>query len=380
MKAFKDKQFLVFEFEDGKNVKYNLATHECIGKLGKPVKDIKTQLRGYELLDVIESFQDENYRNFLNFIDKRVNTSKAKYRRGRVDKITNIGSFLKQIGRYSKYEQFFSSGIKAVEYPLRFEFKDIPRGMFKFCKEYGEGITNHRVYAYMDHPDLFNVLMKLELNTLRKKQILDLLTYSDKISKFGNRWKMRFYELINQYNYKPQNLIKHIDGLMTYEAINDFEGLIDEFYDYVVMMSTISNKYEKYPKNFLTTHRIASRNYNRLKTEFSEEVFKNRIDNKLEYKYDNYIMIYPKTTSDIKDEAVQQNNCVASYIQKVLDGKCHILFLRHKDNPGKSLVTVEIRNGVVVQALGKFNRGLSEGEKKFIEKYNNRLERMKKVC
>ena len=38
MKVYKEKQFLVFDFEDRKNVKYNLATGETIGKLGKPVK------------------------------------------------------------------------------------------------------------------------------------------------------------------------------------------------------------------------------------------------------------------------------------------------------------------------------------------------------
>lgn len=64
MKSYKNKQFLVFEFEDSKNVKYNLATGECIGKSGKVVKDICAQLRGYNLHEVINSFEDENYKCF----------------------------------------------------------------------------------------------------------------------------------------------------------------------------------------------------------------------------------------------------------------------------------------------------------------------------
>lgn len=34
MKVYKEKQFLVFDFEDGKTVKYDFATGETIGKLG----------------------------------------------------------------------------------------------------------------------------------------------------------------------------------------------------------------------------------------------------------------------------------------------------------------------------------------------------------
>ena len=39
MKVYKEKQFLVFDFEDGKTVKYDFTTGKTIGKLGKIVDD-----------------------------------------------------------------------------------------------------------------------------------------------------------------------------------------------------------------------------------------------------------------------------------------------------------------------------------------------------
>ncbi|HID9524568.1 TPA: PcfJ domain-containing protein [Clostridioides difficile] len=51
-----------------------------------------------------------------------------------------------------------------------------------------------------------------------------------------------------------------------------------------------------------------------------------------------------------------------------------------KDNPSKSLVTIEVRNGKIVQAKGKYNRDVNEREQEAIDKYNNRIERMKKIC
>ena len=49
LQSKKEHQYLVFYFDDGKNVKYNLATGETIGKLGKPVKDICTRITSYNV-------------------------------------------------------------------------------------------------------------------------------------------------------------------------------------------------------------------------------------------------------------------------------------------------------------------------------------------
>ncbi|WP_227451837.1 PcfJ domain-containing protein [Clostridioides sp. ES-S-0108-01] len=51
-----------------------------------------------------------------------------------------------------------------------------------------------------------------------------------------------------------------------------------------------------------------------------------------------------------------------------------------KDNISKSLVTIEVRDGKIVQAKGKYNRDVNEKEQEAIDKYNDRIERMKKVC
>ena len=188
--------------------------------------------------------------------------------------------------------------------------------------------------------------------------------------------KNKFDQLINVHNYKSTSLLQYIDNLMTFEALDNFHSVVGELLDYCNMMSKISPKYEKYPKNFLTTHKIATRNYSRLIQKFVEEDFKKAIDIKLEHIYDNYKIVYPKTTQDIKDEAVSLNHCVASYIQNVIDGKTHILFLRDKDQPERSLVTLEVKNHKVVQARGKFNREVTKEEQTIINKYNERLNKI----
>ena len=166
--------------------------------------------------------------------------------------------------------------------------------------------------------------------------------------------------MIEEYGYTAKPLLLYIDQLKTFEALGDISFVIKELYDYANMMKTISPKFDKYPRHFLTTHQIACRNYSRMKKEFPEELFKKRINKQYECSFGDYIFIYPESTQDIKDEATMQNNCVASYIDKVIDGKCHILFLRKKNKPNESLVTIEVRNNHIVQARRRFNSGFKQ--------------------
>lgn len=79
MRVYKEKQFLIFDFEDGQAVKYDFAARQAIGKSGKPVKDLRTQLKGIKINDVIESCVDEKYGKYLNFYQKEQLTRVTKY-------------------------------------------------------------------------------------------------------------------------------------------------------------------------------------------------------------------------------------------------------------------------------------------------------------
>ena len=206
-------------------------------------------------------------------------------------------------------------------------------------------------------------------------------------ARYYNGWlpkEIRIKWLVETYNYNIKSLLTYLDNLMTYEAIEKFDDLCQEFYDYVSMASRLSNKFEKYPRYFLSTHKITCRNYNRLKETFDEQEFAKHIKPEYEYKINGYKFIYPAKTQDIKDEAVSQANCVASYIKRVLNDECDIMFLRkqNKEKPkdeqyNESLVTLEIRDYKVVQAKGKFNRDCTKQEEELIKQFNLYLQKIK---
>ena len=373
MRVYKERQFLVFDFEDGKTVKYDFATKTCIGKLGKPVTNLCTQLKGITMNEICDCCTDKQYGKFLQFVQEHGDHNNRN--------ISNIGTILKRVPEFSQFEQIFSAGIEEiVSSRFSYQIGDIPKGLIKLCKTHSITLSNEFLRFYKENPDAYLLAYKLksEYISLTDRDIYNLLSHESQIKEYygENTWQYRwvkvatFNKLINDFGYNVKALMMYIDCLKTYEAIEDMGWLIHEIYDYASMMDRISHKFDKYPRHFLTTHKIASRNYNRLKEKFIEEDFQKRIDNEMEKTFGDYCFIYPKCTQDIKDEAVQQNNCVASYIKTVLDGGCHILFLRKKEQPDKSLVTIEVRNGKIVQALQRFNHPLTEEQQEVVDKWN----------
>ena len=256
-----------------------------------------------------------------------------------------------------------------------YNISDIPKSLIKIAKEHEIILSDKLVQYWKENIDAHYMAYQLEYMSLDDKDILDLFRSSQYIN---CRESNSYYNmLINKYNYNAKSLLLYCDHLKTFEAIDDMRDLIQEFYDYVNMMSTISKKYDKYPRHFLTTHKIACRNYNRLKREFPEDLFKQRINKEYECSYKNYVFIYPKCTQDIKDEATSMNNCVASYIDRVIDGKCDILFLRKKDSPEESLVTIEVSNNKIVQARRRFNDPVTQEDQEAIDYWNKKFSKVK---
>lgn len=367
MLVYKEKQFLIFDFQDGKTVKYDFATKTCIGKKGKIVKNLCSQLSGISMNELIEACEDKQYAKFLEFVQRKWDYP-----------IYNIGTILSKIPYYQRYEQIFSAGFEDICGSFSGTIKEIPKGLIKICKDHKITLSDELVLFYKENPNAYNLPYQMEFISLDDKDIHRILIKLKSVKEYygENRWQYNWKEigifntLLNEYGYTAKGLFNYLDYLKTFEAIEDTGFAVEEVYDYANMMRQISNKFDKYPRHFLTTHKIASRNYSRLSQQFEEDKFKARINKGMEKTFGDYTFIYPESTEAIKDEAVSQNNCVASYIKNVIEGNCHILFLRYKDSPDKSLVTIEVRKGKIVQARQKFNDPVSDEQQEVIDKWN----------
>ena len=377
MKCYKEKGLIIFDFEDGKRATYNLNTGETIGKGGKPVQTLCSALAGFDIMDVLNSFTDEKYRNFIKYVYEKFTpkTYRGTYYRNGKSRVTNLGTLFKYVNEYKILEQYWIAGIENIDNYIKTPISDVPKGLLKLCRKYNRVLSDALIANYKEIPNAYSVAFSMEFESLQPNDVWEVLMQIT--PHINSYWRENCNKLLNEHNYNLKALLKYIDYLVTFEGLEVGYKLMREIGDYANMMSRISEKYEKYPRHFLSTHAIASRNYNRLKHQFDEQNFQKRITPEYEITHKDYKFFYPKSTQEIKDEAVQQQNCVASYIQRVIDGDSHILFLRKKDNPTKSVVTIQVRNGKIVQAYQAYNTPCTEEQKEAIEAFNKKFSKEK---
>ena len=86
-----------------------------------------------------------------------------------------------------------------------------------------------------------------------------------------------------------------------------------------------------------------------------------------EGKVGKYMIIAPRTPKDMIDEGQMQSNCVASYIDRVANGHTMIFFMRLRKDPERSLVTIEVRDGRLVQVKARFNKAPTTEQHEAVE-------------
>lgn len=151
------------------------------------------------------------------------------------------------------------------------------------------------------------------------------------------------------------------------ESINQgytrIRNFIIKLRDYIVMCDDLDIVPTLYSSYLAITHDITSRNHSIVISEDQERIFKNKYKDFETYKGKDYMVVAPKDSKDVMEEGDKLNHCVASYIKKILDGACNILFMRSVEDITKRLITVEVVGDTVCQARGLHDRDITEPEK-----------------
>ncbi|MGL4453583.1 MAG: PcfJ domain-containing protein, partial [Sarcina sp.] len=318
MKILKEKQFLNFYLDNGKMVQYNLSNGEYIGILGKPVKNLNSQLGGYSIQEVIDSFENEGYRRFLEYVYRTTSTTSCSS----IPKYANLGTFLKHVSVNSSLEQYFAVGLETgLGFASRNPLKSLPK---QYIKLFREGvflkIDDQSFNLYQGYKEVITqwIPISQELNSIGTQR--DFI-YSNRLNDFKR--------LSSEYNYKMKSLIRYIDNIMTFEGLTLYDAL-SNLEDYLRMARLMEAKVDKYPRYLLTIHNIMVKNYNRFKLQVDEDKFKSNIKPFLEWEYEDYVFIVPRESKEIKNEGIDMSNCVASYLPRILSGETNIVFLRKK--------------------------------------------------
>ena len=145
-----------------------------------------------------------------------------------------------------------------------------------------------------------------------------------------------------------------------------------EYMDFLDMQKKIYGKVkEKYPAHFKTEHDIMALKVNQAIVAARCENFSAQAEEikELEYSGRGYSIVIPTKPEELADEGINLSHCVGQYIDRVANGECHILFLRRRATPDKSLVTLQLSGKQICQAQGSNRRNITDEERSFLMRW-----------
>lgn len=358
----KDGPMVIFDLEDGTCVKYDLQHHTTIGKQGKVVQGLNSQLCGALLLPSKAKFEDQGFFEYLKSIMH--SGGRSAY---------TISAVLKRVVYYQEKEGFARLGINTYG-NLRTLVSQLPKEMLKWltAKDRKNTFTlqQHHIDAWIMNREVFQSMLS-QRDTLYKDSFDRMLLSILEDGRYSYN-SSAVLELVDKYRCEPTAVARYLVMIETREGVDIRQAaiLLRDYHKMQTAMVQGYHKYEKYPMHLMYAHHLVLRNFNRLCTNrFNDEEFAKTYNPSLEMTMGGYDFICPHTVAQIKDEAVQQQHCVASYIDNVLKGECHIILMRKHNDPCRAAVTLEVIGGKVNHAAGQYNREPTDEEWRVIADY-----------
>lgn len=155
-------------------------------------------------------------------------------------------------------------------------------------------------------------------------------------------------------DYTVSKMLRYLERVDMYQAIPAEQAIL-LLSDYVKMCKDLRVTPRLDSDSLKREHDVTARNHRIYKRQLmaekrSEEEKQNAIDfvkrgkelDKYAYESDELIVKVPHEVKDLIDEGFNNHNCVGSYVSRFANGKSNIFFIRKKDNPEKSYITIEL--------------------------------------
>lgn len=377
------------EFKNPKNRRKIFRTPRLVNFLTKEEKEIyyselpnaktvwlKTGLKEYiEYLDKNNACLTHSLTHYFTFISTIENRKvelllKSGYEIIATEIINREGEFF-----YEEYlrEIFFDMTSVRELFPFNTEIK----------KLIVEKTNDVKSFKNIKIIHLANKQKQLSYNEIEKA--FDYLNerYEDIYSNEVGKMKYEEYQKEKIYNFlSNHNEINLIELLEYFNRVYDYQGIdycesIDMLNDLYTMGKEKKLFYKKFPQSLHKEHALMVRQYNLLKKEDEERETQKILDCYLwmECKDKEFSILTPKKAVDIVREGRLLNHCVGSYVNKVIQGKSIIIFLRKTDCIDDPYYTIELSPSdySLIQIRGKNNCNVPSDEMSFVNKWLSQL-------
>ena len=200
----------------------------------------------------------------------------------------------------------------------------------------------------------------------------------------------KIINLINNANLSVDKLYKYLyHEAPLQQALYKPETTLNYLNDSYMMATQLELPFDKKPKALVRYHDVLAKEIktisNQLNDKKIQQVFQTykhleqigvpNEDNEYD-KNNKYSIILPKNAQDIITEGKMMRHCVGSYVERVANGKCVILFVRKSNDINKPFVTMEyaVRDNSIIQikafANGKADKEVLDFIKKWAQNNN----------
>jgi hypothetical protein len=228
--------------------------------------------------------------------------------------------------------------------------------LYKFFSQKVKGLTIDERTKYMEVYSFYNV-ENIPLQVPPQIKLSKVFRYIDEQVDSGN------------YDYHPYALGDWTDYIRNCKKLN----------------YNLKDKSIVFPKDLKKMHDRVYKLIEISKNEKADKKIRAMYLKKLkryEYKEEKYFITVASCAADLIEEGQKMHHCVATYIDRVAENECTILFLRSTAQPDKPLVTCEVRGNKPIQIRAKNNAVPSQDVMDFWERFkkkklNNKAEKSK---
>lgn len=174
-----------------------------------------------------------------------------------------------------------------------------------------------------------------------------------------------FLKACAETKVKPLRLLhwleKHVSACHR-GGMPDVGAVAEYYFDYVSFCKTLgydlTDEMIALPPDLQAAHDRAAAAVTAIRRERANEKMKTlyaKLDKRYGFESEHYLIRPPIDAQEIVSEGKMLRHCVGGYADRHMDGKTTILFLRDKQYPAHSLVTIEMNGNHLVQVHGYRN-------------------------
>lgn len=306
-----------------------------------------------------------------------------------------IKEFLEKNSNYSYLEALYLASYPSFEEMWKMGLKNLSKCSYKFKKtgsfQKKFGITKNflpfMIKNDIDYQELqvLRIIKEPNIKALKTFKSLNL----NRIRKWGKSLSLtKHIESSSELLKAPKSSLNAVLEFVKLKDLIKYNQIPNNFYiykDYLFFIQKLdfdmSEKKYLFPKNLVEAHdkfeKEVSIKENR---ELMKKVYERFSDLSIFIYEQNNFIIYPAPSFySFSEESRMQQNCVRQYVTNYANGNTEIYFMRNKDNIQESLVTVEYKDGKIVQKEQKHHTQTSNEQNEFLTKWLKFRNRKKNI-